>query len=332
MKSISTGFQSLKVNFRLKDINFDYSTKSFETLMEIMTRRAKIYAGLAENYENDFSKTRSDSEKGFQQTLVSKMSTSLGRKQMAQTSCSPFCENDIPFEMEYTFYASNKDIKNESEQEIDEENNQDETENENVRGQQNKKGRIDNVFVDFKNQKVKFVELKIDDGVIGGTNGIHKHLLDMANGLQKNANFKKEFTEIVNNRYQILNAYGIEEEYGIPTNNHPFSNDFTFCYDIICGYTENKDKVIDRFVSIKDFNILDKNVVQAVSEENKKYIKYNDFIKGLQKTDDNPSNQYIQELLNFTIADYEQYLRDKCHCPVNIYVTDKEYSEYEKMN
>ena len=331
-------FQSLKICFRLKELNFNYSDSSFNAMMDIMKRRAKIYAGLAETYENDFSKTRSDSEKGFQQTLVSKMSNIEGRQQMANKPLSPFSENDIPFEMEYTFYASNKKIEKESEEKIDEENNQDETGNEDVRSQKNKKGRIDNIFIDFKNQEVKFVELKIDDGVIGGTNGIHKHLLDMANGLKKNTKFKTEFSKIVNNRYEILNDYGIETEYDMDIKNPPtLSTNFTFSYHIICGYTESKDIVIERFNSIKNFMILDKNVVEAVSDENKKYTNYETFIEKLRNDNTtnqkkNTSNQYIRELLYFTIDGYKKYLSDECKCKVYIYVTDNEYLKFEKMD
>lgn len=331
-----TGFQSLKVNFRFKEINFDYSAKSFDTLMDIMKRRAEIYAGLAKTYENDFSKTRSDSEKSFQQTLVSKMSTKMGRKQMSKATNTPFSENDIPFEMEYTFYASNKNLKKETIKNIDEENNENEIEDEAIRSRGNKKGRIDNIFIDFENKKVKFIELKIDDGVIGGTNGIHKHLLDMANSLEKNTKFKKEFAEIVKERYEILTSFGIKEEYDINISNlfEKLENGFNLSYDIICGYSilDKKDAVKNRFNSIKDLNILSKNVFNAVSEENQKGSNYYNFKKKLTRTDENnSSNTYIQKFLNYNVDDYKKYLENHHHCPVNIYVTDKEYTEYEKI-
>ncbi len=334
-----TGFQSLQVNFRLKETAFDYST-SFDTLMDIMTRRAEIYAGLAGNYDNDFAKTRTDSEKSFQQTLVSKMATKIGRKDMAQASLSPFTKNDIPFEMEFTFYASNKDLKKESEQEIDEENNQDETIPENGRSRENKKGRIDNIFIDFEHKKVKFIELKIDDGVIGGTNGIHKHLLDMANGLDKNHYFKNEFAEIVKNRYEILKYYGIKKEYDIDIEDlaQKLGSDFAISYDIICGYSkpENKNLVTNIFKEIKDTNILDKKVFYAVSKDNKKatIYSYKKFKENLEKINEkNPANNYNQEWLDtYTIADYIKYLKEHHNCPVNIWVTDNNYSRYEKLD
>ena len=337
---IPTGFQSLRIYFRLKETNFSYNQESFTALMEVMERRAEIYAGLAENYENDFAKTRTDSEKSFQQKLVSKMSEYDGRKEMAQIANSPFTENDIPFEMEFTFYASNKKLENENEQAIkeaiDEENNQDEVEIENERNRGNKKGRIDNIFIDFKNKKVKFVELKIDDGVIGGSNGIHKHLLDMANGLEKNKNFKNEFAKIVKTRYEILKHFGINEEYGIDISelSKELDNDFALSYDIICGYSKDEDIVRNRFDSIKPLNILDEEVFNVVSETNKKtskyyYNKFKEYLLGTEE--ENSTNKYIKELLTYNISNYENYLQEKHQCPVNIYITDQEYSKYDVL-
>lgn len=77
-------------------------------------------------------------------------------------------------------------------------------------GVKNEKGRIDNVFVKIDKDKntaeVYFIELKVDEKVIGGTNGIHKHLIDIEKIYNENRleNFINTLEERVNYRIKEL--------------------------------------------------------------------------------------------------------------------------------
>ena len=332
-----TGFKSLEITPIMQSTNFTITKENMDSLIEVMSSRAQVYSGIViENDEKDFALTRTDSEKEFQQRLFSLMQTKDKRINMANRKNSPFRLNDMPFELEYTMYASIKDMVEDNDSFSDEQEEYIGGE----RSRSNKKGRIDNIFIDYESspQRVKFVELKMDDGVIGGTNGLHKHLLDMANCLMKNNKFKEEFTRIVNTRDEILKDAGIIIE------SHPrLETDFQISYDIICGYSEKesaRDYVIEAIESIKDKKITDEAVILKRSKLSlESYpVDLKTARENLLKNDDNPSNSYADFLLDFTIKDYLEFLNNGGNvayhfpkCPVRIFVVDQNYENYEKL-
>ncbi len=332
-----TGFKSLEITPIMQSTNFTITKDNMDSLIEVMSSRAQVYSGIViEKEEKDFALTRTDSEKEFQQRLFSLMQTKDKRLNMANRKNSPFMVNDMPFELEYTMYASIKDMMEDNDSFSDEQEEYIGGE----RSRSNKKGRIDNIFIDYESnpQRVKFVELKMDDGVIGGTNGLHKHLLDMANCLMKNNKFKEEFARIVNTRDDILKDAGIIME------RHPkLETDFQISYDIICGYSEKvsaRDYVIEAIESIKDKKITDEAVILKKGKLSlESYpIDLKTVRENLLKNDDNPSNSYADFLLDFTIKDYLEFLNNGGNvayhfpkCPVRIFVVDQNYENYEKL-
>ena len=332
-----TGFKSLEITPIMQSTNFTITKDNMDSLIEVMSSRAQVYSGIViEKEEIDFALTRTDSEKEFQQRLFSLMQTKDKRLNMANRKNSPFMVNDMPFELEYTMYASIKDMMEDNDSFSDEQEEYIGGE----RSRSNKKGRIDNIFIDYESnpQRVKFVELKMDDGVIGGTNGLHKHLLDMANCLMKNNKFKEEFARIVNTRDDILKDAGIIME------RHPkLETDFQISYDIICGYSEKvsaRDYVIEAIESIKDKKITDEAVILKKGKLSlESYpIDLKTVRENLLKNDDNPSNSYADFLLDFTIKDYLEFLNNGGNvayhfpkCPVRIFVVDQNYENYEKL-
>lgn len=113
-------------------------------------------------------------------------------------------------------------------------------------------GRVDNLYIvkDNNEYKVNFVEVKINDAVISGTNGIKKHLNDIYKALQKGNSLISTIQDnlVFRNKFiqEVLNEpiYGSYEENGLVRNE--LTKDKSKFY-IICGYSDNnKDKVINK--------------------------------------------------------------------------------------
>ena len=113
----------------------------------------------------------------------------------------------FPFELEY--YTLEKDEecngKNEECNEIDEECNI----------KDGDRGRIDCIFVNIDNDKLKdiyMIELKVNEGVIDGTNGVNKHFIDIINLMNDEANLLK-FKERLLKRLNLMLKLKNEKDY-----------------------------------------------------------------------------------------------------------------------
>ena len=72
----------------------------------------------------------------------------------------------------------------------------------------NKDGRIDSIFLDIKENghaDLYMIELKVDYSVIGGDNGVHKHLKDISEFTKNQTKLKQDFLELIKYRRKILN-------------------------------------------------------------------------------------------------------------------------------
>ena len=320
----STGFQTMSITANLNCT--DFTKIDLDELTKIMKRRIQIYDNLLDDKDRtkELGNTEvCDGEKQFQQDLMIKMKNKDTREELAKTEGFPFSKDDIPFEMEATLYASNKPTFSLEEIDDEEENTEIlENDNEGKRQRNNKKGRIDNIFVNFKENKIRLVELKLDTKAIGGTNGIHKHLLDLLTCLDKNKTLKREIIDVIDNKYKILKQYGMD----ISEYKELNLDEVNIEYLIICGYSNSKKEVIDALNLIKDKTILD--IESFTLKVDSKLSKgFDEFIKNLKtENQDNSSNQYEKELLTYNINDYINELDSKYDCKVKIIVCDRNYT------
>lgn len=78
-----------------------------------------------------------------------------------------------------------------------------------------KSGRIDTIFLDVKENQhadLYLIELKVNESVIGGTNGVHKHLSDIYRLLnKKNEEFRKEIKGYIDYRRKALDESEIKK-------------------------------------------------------------------------------------------------------------------------
>lgn len=94
------------------------------------------------------------------------------------------------------------------------------------------RGRIDSVFVSMDGKDVYLIELKVNGNVVDGSNGIHKHLIDIESlyeqkeinnflrKMQNNINYRRKalgenkinFVKNMNVHYWIIIAYGDKKE------------------------------------------------------------------------------------------------------------------------
>lgn len=236
---------------------------------EIIKKRIAVYTG--KTLELNRTKYDTNQEKQVQQDLMVVLNKKEhGNIHLIDTDEKKtillFSENAYPFEMEYTIYAGKDCDSEEDDEEIDTEE-QTEEYVDIGRARSNIKGRIDNVFIDGK--KLILGEIKYGSSVISGTNGIHKHLIDLYTCLKHNKGLKKEIIDRVNYRNIDLEASRTELQ------------DFTEIeYDIICfynpkceytkkdpDYEEIKNKLIDVLGMLKA------NTLQKMNDIDNDYNK-----------------------------------------------------------
>lgn len=120
-------------------------------------------------------------EKRYQQSLMTKFDDICKNEEI-------FSKKAVPFEMEFYVYALPP---------------KDWYENEKCRTKGTNKGRVDNLIID--NNTAVLTELKFGTGVFEGTNGIHKHLLDIYIGILNNKYLIDEINYNIKFRKLVLN-------------------------------------------------------------------------------------------------------------------------------
>jgi len=293
---------SSNINLEVKSIDFSVSlvidniekldfNKTFTKLDDIMRRRINIYCDENIDHEGDLinTKGKGHQEKQYQQKLMDIMNDNKRKKDICKRSF--FTLDTYPFEMEYTMYSKNK-----NEKEIT-----------------TRKGRIDNIFV--RNKTLVMVELKIGTSVIAGTNGIHKHLLDLCNSLENNKEAIEEAYEVIKNKKEILEKYEGFEDYIFDIDTLDSKE-----YYIICGYNKKeKKKVLNELKRIYDKKITDKELF-IDNEGSYSKVTHKAFLESLK--------QYDKKLTNMTILEYIEYLK-RFDCPVSIILADEDYKKFD---
>lgn len=218
---------SYKPSFIVKDSvlsDKDKLDNIFDEILEILMNRVIIYVGL-EISEKDFKNTKFDeAEKQVQQDF-----------QIAD-NLNIFGCDVIPFEMEYNIYAG-EEVSDDKEDEMLDEIEEKDSIFAKRKERSNIKGRIDNVLYDENG--IHLVEVKYGDAVISGTNGLHKHLIDLYTCLKLN---KQNICKTLNNYIVKRN-----EKFGL---NYSVNTD-KLDYYIICFYDKESDSEGTRKEDVK---------------------------------------------------------------------------------
>ena len=284
----------------------------FDTIEAVIERRIDVYINNRKEQENDYFHTKSDTnqerqkQQDFMVLFNQKEKKDVFYKTKDGKELLLYSKNTYPFELEYMLYAGT---------------DREETDDYGIiRRSSNIKGRIDNILMD--NQILHLVEIKYGTSVIGGSNGIHKHLIDLYSCLNISKNtILKELKERIKTRNEAINS--IENTIEISHIN----------YDIVCIYqthSENKklskEAVRKRIIDIYDKNTNDKTEVKcSIKKEKTTHInpEYNK----------NP-NLYAAPLLEKNIEELCQML-EKLGCTVRIFLVDdqlKYFEEYQYQN
>ena len=99
-------------------------------------------------------------------------------------------------------------------------------------------GRIDAIYIGEKGSKVTdiyLIELKVNENVVGGNNGIHKHL-DNIRDLFRDEEGRKLFFKTILNRYEIRNQVLIDKNYTIE--NKDSLNGITYHFYTVIGFSD----------------------------------------------------------------------------------------------
>lgn len=279
----------------------EHSDDFWDRLDKIMQTRIDIYIGENKDKLEDYILTREDSEKSYQQKLMEIMNNRNSRKNVEKKLFEG--ENVEPFEMEYVIYAKGKDDKL-------------------------IEARIDNFAV--KDNVLVMLELKMGAKVINGTNGIHKHLLDLCNIFEREKNILNQIAYHINQRNKILKDYEIDKKYRINEGKNIVLEGKE--YYIICGYNEEKGiakeevrKELDRI-----YNKTIKDVELFKTLQNSERSKLTENSPTVKKFHQKLEEKYDEDLLNMTIPEYMQKLENKYNCKVKIYLVNEEYTEFEE--
>lgn len=286
-------------DFLIKDKEkFDYF---FDKLDKIMQTRINVYTGENRNAQEEYILTREDSEKSYQQKLMEIMSCKNSRKNLEKELFKG--ENVEPFEMEYVIYAKGKNDK-----EIE--------------------ARIDNLAV--KNNLLIMLELKIGTKVIGNTNGIHRHLLDLCNIFEREKNILNKIAYHINQRNKILKDYEIDKKYMVNEGKNIILEGKE--YYIICGYNEEKgmakEEVKKELTRIYNKTIKDVDLFKTL--QNSKRSKLTEDSPTIKKFHKKLDKKYDEKLLNMTVLEYIEKLDKEYQCKVKIYLVNENYTEFEE--
>lgn len=297
-KTCGGGLENL-VAFTIKDEkHFD---DFFNQLDKIMQSRIDVYIGENKDKLEDYILTRKDSEKSYQQKLMEIMNDRNSKKHLEKEIFDG--ENIEPFEMEYVIYAKGKNDKD-------------------------VEARIDNLAV--KNNVLVMLELKMGTKVISGTNGIHKHLLDLCNIFEREKNILNQIAYHINQRNKILKDYEIDKKYRINEGKNIILKGKE--YYIICGY--NKEKGIAKEEIRKELDRIYNKTIKDVdlfkTLQNSKRSKLTEDSPTVKRFHKKLDEKYDENLLNMTIPEYVQKLENKYKCKAKIYLVNEEYTEFEE--
>ncbi len=256
------GITKIQMNEKIVWENQKITEKFFETVEELMEQRIQEYNGGTEEY----------GEKQFQQKLMNLMFEETSKKELRTQKDFPFSKSE-PFEMEYYLYEDDRE----------------------TRKQNSRKGRVDNIFIE-KN-KIQFTELKIDDNVIGGKNGIHKHLIDILNGLKQNKEAMEEIEDYVKDYNEALSMIPEKQKYQIPIEELK-EREFV----IVCGYNKNQKENVQ-------------NKIKEIWNKTAKEV-------GVEEKD------YKEDYLSMNVPTLIEELK-KVKCEVKIYLTKEDYHCFE---
>ena len=193
-----------------------------------------------------------------------------------------FNENVLPFECEYYIDEKKKD------------------------------GRIDAIFYSYKDKTITdlyLIELKVDTKVLGGSNGIHKHLLDIKNINKLNHNFYNDLEARIKYRHEFIYKQDLE-----------FEKNYNKYFYIITGQCDTTKKEIIN--SLKTLNNIKKDKLERKVDLKENYAEYNNKpVKNILKEinndikiklfiDENTWNKKIDSF-NPNYKDYTYLLEDK---------------------
>lgn len=155
-----------------KKVKFKFNKKRKELTLEEIKRT------VPELVKDYFKYTKPEIEKYYQHLfLLYKDENDLRKKRLFSNKIVK------PFEEEYYIVEKKEKVKN------------------------NNFGRIDCVFYTDDGEYITdiyLIEIKVDTNVIGGSNGLHKHLLDICHINDMNENFYKDIIDRINDRNEIL--------------------------------------------------------------------------------------------------------------------------------
>lgn len=298
----SNELQKVKIEVQSK---LKVDSLDFDEIEKIMERRIDVYATIdnqrTDDYRNSKSETNQEKQKqqDFMVLLNKEKKEDIFYRAKNGKEERLYSKNTVPFELEYTIYAG-KDRK-----EVDEEDEK--------RKRSNIKGRIDNVVVD--GTSLHLVEIKHGTGVIGGTNGIHKHLIDLYSCLTISQDIIfKEFEDRIKVRLETLTG-----------RKQTIKLDQKFYYDIVCIYESNskkesltKEAVMNKIHEIYGKCATDKVVNCKIRKEK---------IIDIAPIKNDNANKYSKELLTKNVEELCDMLKSK-NCIVRILLVDDELKEF----
>lgn len=284
-----------------KDIG-SITEKEIEKIEEILERRIGIYSN-KEADTRDFGPTTKDEkgkrEKEYQLKIMNILNDKKEKAKILPNQ-EVFTANTVPFEMEYGIKTRERKEK--------------------LRQKGEKaflpEGRIDNVFIDGKT--VNLVEIKIGTAVIAGNNGIHKHLIDIAQCCAKHSMIEVEdFQQLIQEKGKILEYYGWK--------NRMQEKVERLEYNIICGYG-NEDEKQD---VVKLLNrIYEKNMEQVILMTSKDGVLSES--TGKKEKVRMMKQNYGTDLVGRNIPQLLELVEDKC--PTKIYLANEDYTRIEPYN
>jgi len=164
------------------------------------------------------------------------------------------------------------------------------------------KGRVDTIFVSLDGKDIYLIELKVNDNVIGGTNGIHKHLIDIENLYEINTEKKQsKLNEFIENIKTRVNYQ--REQLDKQVISWQETPNIHFWTIIACEDNKMKINIINNYLD--KYQLKESNELKTVKNNiEKQYKEYQNRVYSL--------NQHIVNLSNcdvrfyFDMIDYDR--------------------------
>lgn len=281
-----SGIKKIDIGEKIVCDRKSFTESEYDILEEVIRERIKAYntGKIIEDLveENDEDIEVSLSEKTYQQILMNKMFDVNQREKLLEVKNCPF-KGSTAFEMEYMLYAENRENK--------------------VRS--TKKGRVDNIFIN--GNEVIFTEIKFDEDVIDGTNGIHKHLIDLINGFNGNDEALSEVYDYVCDYNEVLENFESKEHLIINGAKRYTEEECEREFVIICGYSKGNDNnVLNKIKTVYQMTGKEAGVLKEYKFKDKK----------------------LEELFCYELVDI---LKNEFNCNVNIYLVDDGYTKFDNL-